>query len=295
VDAVTVRRAAAEVLGRPARPRWRWRRIAVAALVTVAGGAALLLLVPGELGQGEARRETVVARPAAPSLVNPARTGLEAAPAGASLRQPGARLGDLLRDETLSASRSDALAELLELWGVPVTVPRVDCGSPPLGMLECFTTVGTWRKLRRLDLPAALELVAASGARRYAVLTALTPSEATLRFRDRALTVPLPEVEAVWEGLFVVLWRPPPGPLPVRPGARGPAADWLREQLSRADGADLPIERGQPFDEALRRRVVAFQQARSLEPHGVVDRETAILLQGTERGADVPRLSGGTP
>ncbi|HWC02192.1 MAG TPA: AAA family ATPase [Methylomirabilota bacterium] len=293
VDAGTVRRAAAEVLGQSGRARWPWRRIAAAALVAVAGGVGLLLLVPGELGQGEARREDVVAGPIAPSLVSPSPTALDAAPPDARRAVP--RLGTLLRDDTLPATRSDALAELLGLWGVPVTATRVDCGSPPLGMLECFTTVGTLRKLRRLDLPAALELVGPSGTRRYAVLTALTPSEATFRFRDRSVTVPVSEVEAVWEGLFIVLWRPPPGPLPVRPGTRGPAADWLREQLARADGADLPVERGQPFDEALRQRVVAFQQARSLEPHGVVDRETAILLQGTERVSDVPRLSGGTP
>jgi general secretion pathway protein A len=151
------------------------------------------------------------------------------------------------------------------------------------------------RKLRRLDLPAALELVGPHGQRRYGVLTALTTSDATLRFGDRVVTAPLAEVESVWEGFFIVLWRPPPGPLPVRPGARGPAADWLRERLARADGVGLPVERGQPYDEALRRRVVAFQQARALEPHGVVDRETAILLQATEGASNVPRLSAGTP
>jgi general secretion pathway protein A len=132
------------------------------------------------------------------------------------------------------------------------------------------------------------------GERRYAALTALTTTEATLRFSERVVTVPLAEVEPYWEGFFVVLWRPPPGPLPVGPGARGPTADWLRERLARADGG-LPAEHGQPFDEALRLRVVAFQQARSLEPHGVVDRETAILLQATDRTPDVPRLSAGIP
>jgi general secretion pathway protein A len=222
-------------------------------------------------------------------------TATDAAEAGALARPTAPRLVDLLHDGTLPASRGDALAALLGLWGVEATATRLDCGSLPLGTLECLTTVGTLRKLRRLDLPAALELVGPSGERRYAVLTMLTNSEATLRFRDRVITVPPAEVESHWEGLFVVLWRPPPGPLPVRPGVRGPAADWLRERLARADGAGLPVEHGQPFDEALRLRVVAFQQARSLEPHGVVDRETAILLQGTERTPDVPRLSAGAP
>jgi general secretion pathway protein A len=296
VDAATVRRAAAEVQGQPARPWQRWaRRAAAVALVATTGGVGFVLLAPGELGRNESGHEGSVSGPAGRSMASASSTATDAAEAGALARLTAPRLGDLLRDGTLPATRGDALAALLGLWGVEATATRLDCGSLPLGTLECLTTVGTWRKLRRFDLPAALELVGPSGERRYAVLTMLTPSEATLRFRDRVITVPPAEVESHWEGLFVVLWRPPPGPLPVRPGVRGPAADWLRERLARADGAGLPVEPGQPFDEALRLRVVAFQQARSLEPHGVVDRETAILLQGTERAPDVPRLSAGAP
>jgi general secretion pathway protein A len=296
VDTATVRRAAAEVLGQPARAWQRWARGAVAvALVAAAGAASLVLLAPGEVGRDEARRAAI--GPASPSPFMPSASSdaTDAVSAGAPARQTATRLGDLLRDGTLVATRGDALAELLGLWGAHAAATRLDCASPSLGALECLATVGTWRKLRRLDLPAALELVGPSGERRYAVLITLTTSDATLRFGDRVVTVPLSEVESYWEGFFVVLWRPPPGPLPVRPGARGPAADWLRQRLARADGVGLPVEQGQPFDEALRLRVIAFQQARALEPHGVVDRETAILLQGMERGPDVPRLSAGMP
>src|SRR5262249_45063496 len=170
-----------------------------------------------------------------------------------------------------------------------------DCKSPPTEALECLTATGTWQKLRRLDLPAALELSGPEGERRYGVLTVLSPSEATLRFGDRVVTALLADIEPFWDGAFVMFWRPPPGTLPIERGARGPAADWLRERMARADGSDAPVELGRPYDERLRQRVVAFQQARSLEPNGVVDRETAILLRRAEWGAEVPRLSGGAP
>ena len=140
-----------------------------------------------------------------------------------------------------------------------------------------------------------LELVGPDGERRYAALSRLTPSEATLSFGGRVITAPLAEVEPFWDGAFVVLWRPPPGALPVRLGARGPAADWLRERMGRADGAGRPVEAGRPYDQALWKRVVAFQQARAIEPDGVVGQETAILLQGAARGSDEPRLSAETP
>ena len=95
VDAGTVRRAAAEVLGRAAGP-WRpWaRRVAVAALVAAAGGAGLMLLAPGELGRDEARREGIVPGPPGPSLASapPARDrpgagGSTGAPRGAAPRR----------------------------------------------------------------------------------------------------------------------------------------------------------------------------------------------------------------
>jgi general secretion pathway protein A len=294
VDAAIVRRAAAEVLGVPGRPWRRWgRRAAAVAVVAIGGGAGLVLLAPGELDHSERGRAGGTPA-AARSLAKASATTTDASASGAPVSPATSSLRDVLRDGTLPATRGDALAVLLGLWGVEAASTRLDCGKLPRQGLECLATVGTWRKLRRLDLPAALELMGPMGERRYAALTALTTTEATLRFSDRVVTVPLAEVEPYWEGFFVVLWRPPPGPLPVGPGARGPTADWLRERLARADGG-LPAEHGQPFDEALRLRVVAFQQARSLEPHGVVDRETAVLLQATDRTPDVPRLSAGIP
>ena len=169
------------------------------------------------------------------------RTGVIAV--GAAAPSPAPRLAEVLRDPAVAATKGDALAVLLGLWGVHADGRRSRTATgPPAGALECLATVGGWQKLRRLDLPAALELAGPGGERRYAVLTALTPSEATLRFGDRVVTALLAEVEPFWDGAFVVLWRPPPGELPVRRGARGPAADWLRQRMARAAGAGLPVE-----------------------------------------------------
>jgi general secretion pathway protein A len=294
VDAGTVRRAAAEVLGQPARPWQRWmRRAAAAVLATVTGGVGFVLLAPGELGWDEARQE----RPggvSGPSLAGASPTAPGAGTAG-ELDRPPPRLVDVLRDPALPATKGDALTVLLGLWGVSAAGGQPSCEAPPSESLECLAAVGTWQKLRRLDLPAALELAGPEGERRYGVLTGLTPSEATLRFGDRVVIALLAEVEPFWDGGFLVLWRPPPGALPVRRGARGPATDWLRQRLARANGEGVPIERGRPYDKALWERVVAFQQARSLEPDGVVGRETAILLKRAEWGPDAPRLSAGAP
>jgi general secretion pathway protein A len=296
VDAATVRRAADEVLGRPVGPWWGWGRgVAAFALIAATVGGGLVLLAPGELDRDEPPRERTARPTAGPSLAAlPAPTpgvATEGAPDGRAT----ARLAEFIQDPSLPATKRDALRVLFGLWGVPAAGGRADCEAPPSGSLECLAAVGTWQRLRRLDLPAALELAGTEGERRYAVLTALTASEATLRFGDRVVTALLAEVEPFWEGHFVVLWRPPPGELPVRRGARGPATDWLRERMARADGDAVAIERGRPYDRALWERVVAFQAARALEPDGVVGRETAIVLRRAEWGPGVPRLSPGEP
>jgi general secretion pathway protein A len=294
VDAATVRRAGAEVLGRPLRVWQRWvRGAAVVALVAAVAGAGFVLFAPGVAGRGEAPRAVAESGPAAPTLTG-AASAATSPPAGVS--EPAApRLADVLRDPALPATKEDALAVLLDLWGVHPTGGPPDCKAPPTGTLECLSATGTWQKLRRLDLPAALELAGPTGEPRYGVLTSLSSSEATLRFGDRVVTAALTEVEPFWDGGYVMLWQPPPGSLPLRRGAQGPAADWLRERMARAEGSDAPVERGREYDVGLWQRVVAFQHARSLEPDGVVGRETAILLRRAEWGPQVPRLSGGAP
>jgi general secretion pathway protein A len=232
------------------------------------------------------------ARPAASELPPAAAV---APPPPVTSRRTGSDLAEVLREPTLAATKGDALVALLGLWRADPTGAQLDCEAPSSGAIECLATVGTWRKLRQLDLPAALELTRPDGERRYGVLAGLTASEATLRFGDRVVTAPLSDVERFWDGAFIVLWRPPPVALPVRVGARGPAADWLRERLARVEGTDPSSERGRPYDDALLRRVVAFQRGHLLKSDGVVGRETAVLLQRAEREADVPRLSTGTP
>jgi murein L,D-transpeptidase YcbB/YkuD len=61
--------------------------------------------------------------------------------------------------------------------------------------------------------------------------------------------------------------------------------------MARAAGAGLPVDSGRPYDQGLWELVTAFQEARALEPDGVVDRETAMVLRRAEWGPDVPRLS----
>jgi general secretion pathway protein A len=293
VQAATVRRAGAEVLGRPPG-RWRrWLRGAAAvALVAAAAGVGLVVLAPGVVGHDDARRAAAAPGPSDPTLTGTATTtSLPAAAQGAS----GPRLADVLEDPALPATKGDALTVLLDLWGVESAGGPPDCEAPPKGTLECLAATGTWQKLRRLDLPAALELAGPTGERRYGVLTGLTGSEATLRFGDRVVTALLTEVEPFWDGAFVMFWRPPQGTPAVRRGARGPVADSVRSRMARSGSPGASIDAHQRAGERPEMRVAAFQPAPSLEPAAVVRRETAILLRRAGWEPQAPWLSGGAP
>jgi general secretion pathway protein A len=203
-------------------------------------------------------------------------------------------LVDLLGDPAAETDRRSAFVTLYARWqeAYPATKSGLACeGARQIG-LKCMLRSGTWASLRRFDLPAVLELTGPQGERRYATLTALDTERATLEFGRRAITVPLAEVDPLWSGFFILLWRPPDvGPLPIGVGHRGKDVQWLQERLARVDGiANAPEG---VFDEALRARVAAFQAKRSLVPDGVVGEETLTLLTAASRDATTPTLAPG--
>ena len=149
----------------------------------------LVLLAPGEIGRDEAGRTSAVSGRPGPSLTARRRRPERGAPAAPAEPSPAPRLADVLRDPAVPATKGDALAVLLRPLGRARRGRRTRTAKAPRpGPSSASRRSATWQKLRRLDLPAALELAGPGGERRYGVLTALTPSEATLRFGDRVVT-----------------------------------------------------------------------------------------------------------
>src|SRR5260370_364128 len=162
------------------------------------------------------------------------------------------------------------LTRLSRGWGLeaPPTGPGLGCGVARRAGLRCLLRTGTWTVLRRFNLPAILRLVTSGGEKRYVVLTALDGQEATLQLGERRVVVPTAEIERFWDGPFVVLWKPPvAGPLPLKPGMRGKDVLWLRQRLSDLDGQPASRDASPAYDQDLKRRVAAFQEAESLTPH----------------------------
>ncbi|MET0852235.1 MAG: AAA family ATPase, partial [Candidatus Rokuibacteriota bacterium] len=304
VSAGVARRAAREVAGvRPSRPRrgWAWAASAAAALVLAGAGA---LVASGQLRVPSVRPIQAWTR-AAVSDAGAARPGLPTAPVAGVAADGGApvprehasppTLGDLLSEPTPAppAERGSALRSLYALWRVEIEAAEAAgaCDRGRVGGLQCMSTTGGWSRLRRLDLPAVIEMTTPGGERRYATVVALSEQGTTLDLGGRRHTLAPRDVDRYWEGTFTVLWRVPElSAVPIVPGARGKDVEWLRRRMDAIDGRSGAARTSDLFDRDLRARVIDFQRSASLVTDGIVGEETLTHLSEAARDPGVPRL-----
>jgi general secretion pathway protein A len=304
VHAGTLRRAAREVLGRPvgARPflvrRWV---VGWAAVVAVAGLAVLLTHKQAGSPPAETTRSVAtLSQPTPPSdLLAPRSEGLAPTPAVAAGQVlppavlPTATIPEILSDPSVRADKKAAFRTLYSRWGVDApAIGNQACEQGQPRGLRCLFRTGTWAKLRRIDLPAIIELTSPTWERRYATVVGLDDDRVTLDFDGQRYTLPLSAVDRYWDGPFVILWKGPPhNSLSIEPGARSKDVEWVRQRLGELDGAPVVAKNRDVFDDRLRARVINFQRSRSLEPDGIVGEETLAHLSLTPRDPSVPRLS----
>jgi general secretion pathway protein A len=207
-----------------------------------------------------------------------------------------AALSALLTSGTVPSDRSSALASLLVRWHViPVRQGLEPCDAALRGGLECLQTGGSWLALRRFDLPAALKLVTPDGRARWATVIALDREEAVLEFGTLVFTVPLREIDTLWDGTFELLWRPPPfRARTLTVGMRGPAVAWLSRTMDEIEGREISAR--DVYDDTLRTRLMAFQISRSLLSDGIAGVETLARLTATldRRAPSLSRATAGS-
>jgi general secretion pathway protein A len=228
------------------------------------------------------------ATPMAPAATSATPFATTSASADVGSVAPSTTLAALLADPSVKADKPGAFTSLFARWRIPFDANggALACERGRVEGLVCLFRTGTWTRVRRLDRPAIVELVAPGGQPRYATVVALEEDMATLDVGGRHYVFPLSEIDRHWEGTFIMLWKGPAQPMSV--GSRGKDVEWLRLRMAEADGAPPGGPQSDVFDEALRARVIAFQRSKGLEADGVVGENTLIHL--TSRDPDVPRL-----
>ncbi|HSF04472.1 MAG TPA: AAA family ATPase [Methylomirabilota bacterium] len=294
VDVHTVRRAAREVRGvRMGARRLPW----VAALAALTGLAAVLLTSdrltdffrPPELPRDMSTVAVVASTEVPPaSVVNGA---VAEQPRAAGLEIP---LEEVLVSPSMRTDRQKAFAALYARWGLRFSSGGGDaCDFGRVAGLRCLARSGTWGWLRRLDLPAIIELRTLTGDRYFAAVVALDEQRATLDFGGHELTFPLGEIDRYWNGAFVLLWSAPFSSPVLVPGQRGSDVQWLRRRLGTLDGSSRVDKDGDVYDADVIRRVKAFQRSRLLTDDGVAGEETLAHLSAAIHEPGRPRLSMG--
>ncbi|HYK90413.1 MAG TPA: AAA family ATPase [Acidobacteriota bacterium] len=207
------------------------------------------------------------------------------------------RLADIIADPQLRGISASSFSTLYARLGIKVPPGRTAlwCNAGIEQGYECIFLVGNWTRLRYFDLPAILQLTSASGLRLRVALVALGDDAATLAIGGREYTFPLAEIDKVWDGSFILVWKLPFPLTRISLGSHGAEVAWVRQSLDALEGKAPGPGVSDQYDESLQRRVTAFQRDRALPPDGVIGGATLVRLTLALRGPNAPSLLRRSP
>ncbi len=296
VDARIVGRAAAEIGSSTRRARWISRRVAMPAVSLL----AVILIVYAWQWRSVWNQPLVAHEDAAA-----ASSG--AAPATAATQTAGTRAGvtevalsdkqkpavgapesvatldALLENPAVRSDTNAAMQDLFERWGLDYAgLPGATACERALNAgLHCLYQTGTWNNLRRYDRPAVIELQDTSGHKHHVLVASLTSDSVLLEMGERRQEFSINEVDRLWFGKYLLLWKPPaPGQKILRVGDRDEAVIWLRDALARFRGEPLAADSNDLFDAQLATQLREFQRRRRLMADGIAGPITLAQLQG---------------
>jgi len=317
IDVATVRRAGREVRGAAPTDGHRGRLAWTVGLAALGVAGAALAVVGTSLWISLSQTDRAAsavpadrrATPVVQAKSGTTRTG-DAAALGAPKQEPtrpasatlnpapvSPRLAELLGDSSAGGDHA-AFASLSALWGLEYRIPHTGLGCDAIRSagLQCLFRSGNWNRLRRLDLPVILELTGPTGARRRATLVALGEERAALAVGGNEQTFPLDEIDRVWDGSFILVWKAPSvRSRLISRGMQGADVAWLRARLDALEGKTSKGAGSDVYDASLEQRVVAFQKSRALTADGLVGDETLLQLTLATREPGVPSLSSRVP
>ncbi|TXI83217.1 MAG: AAA family ATPase [Cupriavidus sp.] len=187
------------------------------------------------------------------------------------------------------------MSRLIELWAPNFRLSSDTniCRALRSEKVECCKEHGKWADLAALNRPAILTLQTSDGVAHHVLLRQLDSTYATLETAMGPLRYTRQELDGLWNGEFLVLWRPEIDATIIGPDSRGDSVIWLRKRLAEINGKPAPSPLFGFFDNGLREAVMQFQVRRGLEKSGVVRTRTLIALGDNQ--PDTPTLSGSLP
>ena len=301
VDRQLVRGAASEVSGQGPRRSWLGRAAAIVATVgAIAAIVGIVTTVPqrdteAPLDPTSNASETTQDNETVAILAVETMPADETNdPLASDALADGPSLAARLEAGELPTSVDDAMQNVLALWGVDYDAGSGSgCVLAQSHGLSCLWQRGSFNVLRQLDRPAVLTLTDERGDTYQSALISLEGDVAKLAFGSEVRSYPIDEIDELWFGRYLIVWRPPNGSAAsIRPGTRSSDVVWLRESLAQlgneataaADGADY-------FDGELEAQLRQFQRRHRLQVDGLAGEQTQIIINSLLAREDTPRLS----
>jgi len=240
------------------------------------------------------RTEPAASMPAAaatPAPVEPAASApITAEPAPAAPAEPSPTLDQLLRT---AQPLPVVLSRLLAVWSAtPQVRPGENiCQALAREQIGCYKSLGDWQNLRQLDRPAILTLSSGRGGVQHVLLRELGGADALLETAAGPLRVPLNQIDLLWTGEFLMLWRRETADSFIGPDATPASIVWLRQQLAELEGRTLTPPVSPRFDAELREALLRFQSAHGLDRDGLAGPRTLIALSNLKPLTGTPTLA----
>lgn len=179
-------------------------------------------------------------------------------------------------------SKTVALSALAELLKLDAKSNYCDLADYRCEQLN----IESWQALDHYPTPLLLKLIDDSRFARYALLLDKKQIEATIyspAANQNRKTIALSKLGKHWTGDIILVWQPPPGyNAPLTLGDNNDAVTWLAEEFARLDKQDTLLSQGE-FNQALRQRVILFQQQEGLVADGMVGLKTLLALKHRTR------------
>ena len=187
------------------------------------------------------------------------------------------------------------MSRLIDLWlpNFHLSSDGNFCQSLRSEGLECYKERGRWADLSALNRPAILTLQITDTTEHHVLLRGLTETQAVLDTAMGPQSYSREEIEKLWNGEFLMLWRPEISDKFIGANSRGDSVIWLRKRLAELKGKPTPKPLFGFFDKGLRNELLKFQIARGLEKSGNVRVRTFIALGDNQ--PDTPTLKEATP
>ncbi len=254
-----------------------------AALALVVLGIAIGFVASALVPSG-AREQTKKAGAPTPAPVASARPDASAPVSVSPLSLEAALLA-----VDAAESAAGATGAVLRAWGYAEPVPaRIEPGGllatvRGLAPLEVLRTRRLSREaLRRLDLPAILEVEASDAGVRYVGLLSWRASEEVrVRVGDALVDTDASALDRLWTGRAILLWRNHEALPELSPGMSGEPVYMLRahlEELGYLPFVDARTASAEEYDDLTVSAVRGLQEAFALEPTGAVGASTRIAL-----------------